>query len=171
MHRFYGIEARKNLEIFFSILDFSQSCDVRMGGGLDMIKLIWALLIVVMGVGGTGCVSFQDLSMEDVRNEEHFVKEGFIPMSIEKIDYCLKQYSYNCKNINMLSINPKNAKEAALVEYGIGLRQANPYVIIDFIEQDDRTTKYKGYTAISTRNSSIDYNINIILDCGQCKYD
>lgn len=135
-----------------------------------MRKLIWALMIVVMGVGGTGCVPFQNLSMEDVRNEDHFVKEGSIPMSIEKIDYCLKQYSYNCKKIDSITINPENTKEASLIGYGMGLTQANPYVIIDFIEQNDGTTKYKGYTAISTWNSSIDYGINVILDCGQCKY-
>lgn len=135
-----------------------------------MKKLLLTLVVAGMCFGMVGCGPFQNVNMEDVRNDEHFRKDGVIPMSIERIDFCLKQYNYKCTPTLIPTINPENGKEAHLVTYVMGWTQYNPYLIIDLYEQENKQTYYKGYTFISTWDSAIDKIINQAIDCGQCKY-
>ena len=135
-----------------------------------MKKLLLTLAVVGMCFGMVGCATLQNLNIEDVRTDDNFRKDGYIHMSISRIDYCLKQYNYKCSQVVIPNINPEKNKEANIVMYGMGLTQENPYLIIDLNEIEENNTYYRAYTEYPTWNRIVDDIINKTIDCGQCKY-
>lgn len=130
-----------------------------------MKKAIFLFLCIVWT---TGCAPFQNLSMSDVRQPNRLKRQGYIQKSIHEIDDCIGKHLVNCGSMGHLTYSDEARKNASYIAYGIGLTQANPYVIIDLQEESPNRTHYKGYTAISTYNKFIDDFVVNVNACGRC---
>lgn len=135
---------------------------------LRFFKSIALAVMFFLAVFLWACAPMQNLSVEDVRTPNKLVREGRINMPLEMATYCSQKTIYNCGQGVSISINPDDNKLGTIFVHGMGLTQANPYIIVDIADMGDHCV-YKGYSAMLTWNSLIDRYIQMINNCGKCE--
>ena len=106
--------------------------------------------------------------MQDVREEKNIIDRGSVAYPIEKISLFIEKYNYNCNGSGKLIFDGQDKRRAAYVVYGPGWTQANPYLIVDFFE-DNGTSSYFSYSVYKTWKTHSDDLIGIIEREGACK--
>lgn len=114
------------------------------------MKLFHNLLFVASISIFSGCTVFQNISVNDLKNEKYFRNKYILNKTIKEINEAVYIYSNECKSLGNFSINPANPKVAQMVYKGMGFTQSSVYALFTFKEQNDKTTLVKLYTYHST---------------------
>lgn len=128
--------------------------------------------LMIFGIGLTicllGCAAMQNLDMKDVRVEKNVIGSGEFSYSLSEINTFIEKYNYNCNSTARLTFDGTDNKKASYILYNTGLTQANPYLIVDFNEQDGKTS-YTSYAIYKTWKHHEQDLIQLISSRGECK--
>lgn len=133
-----------------------------------MIMKTTIVLLVILALLVCGCSTMKNLNASDVRAPSMLRQEGVLGMTIEKALACAKATDYVCgPGGGAILVESPDGKEFSMFIYGIGLTQQNPYVIVDFREENG-IAAYRGYTAMSSWSGSVPILIKRVEVCGEC---
>ena len=126
-------------------------------------------IIILLALLVCGCAAMKNLNAADVRIPAMLRQEGVLKMTLEQALACAKATDYKCGpgGGGATLVESPDGKEFSMFIYSMGLTQQNPYVIVDFRDENGMTA-YQGYTAMSSWTGSIPTLLNRIEACGEC---
>ena len=86
-----------------------------------------------------GCVSFQNLTVDDLKKPENLRREKTYNLTIPKIQKAIFDYSEKCGLIEKITTDPENSKYGKISIPAMGLTQLNVGTLIEFQEKGFET--------------------------------
>lgn len=93
----------------------------------------------------SGCGSWQNLTITDIAQPAYLRRTEVLDLTLPQIQKALYDYSAKCNLMPQLRIDPSNPNAAILQTEMMGLTQANPGIVIEFM-QTGKQTKAIGYS-------------------------
>lgn len=125
-------------------------------------------LIVVAILALTGCAQLQNVTVDEIRSEDHKRQEGKMPLSIAQIQQAMYDYGSNCRDISPLRVNPSRSDTATYTQYMPGLTDMSASVLIDLKEDSSGATQYMAYTYYESWASRASEVVEIMSGKKQC---
>ena len=125
--------------------------------------------LIILALLVCGCAAMKNLSAADVRTPSMLRQEGVLKMTFEQALTCAKSTNYKCGPGGgaMIVENP-GGKGFSMFIYSMGLTQQNPYVIVDFRDENGMAA-YRGYTAMSSWSGYVPILVKRVEACGECE--
>lgn len=115
-----------------------------------------------------GCHATQNLTVGDIRTQEHFYKQVEIKMSLAEIRQSIYQFVTTCRPLGDFHVDPNNNREAQMIFSAPGFSAMSAIVVMDFSEQADKSTSIKSYSFYSSWHSQIEVVLNAINQPKKC---
>jgi hypothetical protein len=107
---------------------------------MEMEKLalkITSFFLIACFLGG--CVSMQNLTVDDLKKPENLRREKIYTLKISKIQKAIFEYSEKCGLIENIIVDPENSKYGKIAISTMGLTQLNVGTLIEFHEKEEQT--------------------------------
>lgn len=102
-----------------------------------------------------GCAAFQNLTVEDVRQDKFLSVTKIYDLTIKQISQNLYQYNLRCTPIPDLKIDPSDPNRAILTSQSMGFTELSVVTVVDF-QQNGSKTIVKGYKYTTPLISNLD---------------
>lgn len=132
------------------------------------MKLIFLFGIIVTG---GGCAAVQNLTMDDLKNNENFHKEGVVAKTISEISADFYAFEQKCRPLmSRFEVNPREPSEARVVSTTPGWTQMNPVMLLEF-KQDaaQRVTRVRSYAYYPGGRRDADFYMSVVSDPQNCQ--
>ncbi len=102
-----------------------------------------------------GCASFQNLTVDDVRQDKFLSVTKTYDLTIKQISQNLYQYNLKCTPLPDLKIDPSDPNRAILTSQSMGFTELSIVTVVDFQQNGSKTT-VKGYKYTTPLISNLD---------------
>ena len=101
----------------------------------------------------SGCVSFQNLTVKDLKKPENLRREKKFNLTIAQIQKAIFDYSKKCIQLKNILVDPQNPKFGIIAIDSMGLTQSNVGTLMEFKETPIGTeaigySYYEGWAGI-----------------------
>jgi hypothetical protein len=132
------------------------------------MKIKNAALMLATAIAVFGCHATKNLTVGDIRSQEHFYKRVVVDKSVAEIRQAIYQFVTTCRPLGDFHVDPNSDREAQMIFSAPGFSAMSAIVVMDFSEQADKQTLINAYSYYSTWYKRVDEVIDAINAPKKC---